>query len=233
MASITSKPLNDFWQGVFDTFPLWIGVAPFGIAYSLAAQTAGLNALEIQAMSLLVYAGAAQFTAASLIGAEADSLSIIITTLIINLRHLLFSASVAAALPKLAWWKKGGLAYLLTDETYAITIKKVSEGRAGAGLIMGSGISLFTCWQLSTFTGLLLSNAIPDPNALGLQLVFPLSFIVMLIPYLKNRPAWAAAVTSAVLAITMRLVIPGNWYLLIAALGGCLVGGFLDKSPKE
>jgi 4-azaleucine resistance transporter AzlC len=230
MLSTRTKTFNEFRQGFIDTFPLWIGVAPFGIAYSLAAQTAGISPAEVQAMSLLVFAGAAQFTAAGLIAGGADALSIIITTLVINLRHLLFSASLGAIFPKLAWWKKMGIAATLVDESYALTIQRVSDGKAGAGLVFGAGIGFYVCWQLSTLTGLLLTSAIPDPASLGLGLVFPLSFTVLLVPYLKTKPAWAAVFTSAILAISLRVLIPGNWYLLIAAVGGCIVGGLLDKN---
>lgn len=220
---------NDLRRGFVATLPLWLGIAPFGVAYALAARTAGLSAAQTLAMSLLVFAGASQFTAAGLFAAGAGGPSIVLTTLIVNLRHLLLSASLAPRLRRLALWQRAGLAFGLTDESYAVSVQRVLDGQAGASLLLGANASIYVCWQISTLLGLSLGGLLPDPAALGLHLVFPLSFLVLLLPYLRTRVGRTAALVAGVVALLGRLMLPGSWYILIAALAGCLIGALLEE----
>lgn len=219
----------DFQRGFVDLMPLWLGAAPFGVAYALAAQTAGLNAAQTMAMSLLVFAGASQLTAAGLFASGAGGFSIVFTTLVINLRHLLLTASIAAALRHLSLFRRAGIAFGVTDESYAVSVRRLLAGEAGAALLFGANVSMYVCWNLSTIAGLLLGGVLPDPASLGLELVFPLSFLVLLMPYLTGRPAWAAAIVAGVVAIAGRLLLPGGWYILLAAIAGSLVGAWLEE----
>lgn len=218
----------DFRRGFTDTFPIWAGIMPFGIVCALTAHTSGLNPLQIQVLFLTVYAGTAQLTAVNMIAGGADILSIIFTTFIINMRLLLYSMSFAIALPKLNWWCRLLLPHCLLDQTYALTIKRISNKEAGAGLLLGAGVGLLVCWNLSALIGMMLGNAIPNPNAFGIQLTFPLLLMVTILPYLKSRPTWGAVLAASVIALGLRLVLPGKWYLLLAAIGGCIVGGLLE-----
>lgn len=219
----------DLVRGFVDTLPLWIGAAPFGIAYALAARTAGLDPWQTLAMSLLVFAGASQFTAAGLFATGVGGLSIVLTTLVINLRHLLLTASLAPALRGLSLLQRAGLAFGVTDESYAVTVQRIVERQATPALLLGSNISLYVCWQLSTIAGMLLGGIIPDPAALGLHLVFPLSFTVLLLPYLRTRPAWVAAVVAGLVGLAMRLLVPGSWYILAAAIAGSVAGALAEE----
>lgn len=219
---------GEIGRGFVDTVPLWLGIAPFGVAYALAARTAGLSAAETLAMSLLVFAGAAQFAAVGLYASGVGGPSIVLTTLVINLRHLLLSASLAPYLRSQNPLRRAGLAFAVTDESYAIAVRRITEGRASPALLLGANVSTYVCWQLSTLAGLLLGGAIPSPAALGLHLVFPLSFTVLLTPYLRSRPAWGAALVAGGLAVGVRLLLPGGWYFLVAAAGGSLAGALLE-----
>lgn len=230
-ASLETSPQltgTDVVRGFTDTLPLWLGIAPFGITYALAARTAGLSTLEVAAMSLLVFAGAAQFAAVGLLATGGGGLSIVLTTLGINLRHLLLSASLAPSLGPLGGWRRAGLAFGVTDESYAIAVRRITEGLASPAFLLGANAGPFVCWQLSTLAGLLLGGAIPDPAALGLHLVFPLSFTVLLMPYLRSGPAWGSALAAAGLALAGRLLLPGSWYFLLAAAAGSLAGALLE-----
>lgn len=220
---------GEVWTGFVDTLPLWLGVMPFGVAYALAARTAGLSVLQTLAMSLLVFAGASQFTAAGLFASGAGGLSIVLTTLIVNLRHLLLTASLASALRSLSLARRLGLAFGVTDESYAVSVQRLLAGQAGPGLLLGANLSLYLSWQLSTLAGVLLGGVIPDPQALGLGLVFPLSFLVLLAPYLRSRPAWAAALVAGATALAGRLLLPGSWYILLAAVAGSLAGALMEE----
>jgi 4-azaleucine resistance transporter AzlC len=215
---------SEFFQGAIASSPLWLGIVPFGLAYSLAATTAGLNPFEIQGMSLIVYAGASQIIASGLFASATSGFSIILVTLIVNLRHVLFGTSLLSTLQHLKWWQKMLLAAGLTDEAYAVSVRKMLRREVGPAFLVGAMVALYLCWQLSTFAGLLLGGVIPDPTSLGLQLVFPLSFSVMLMPYLKVRPGQVAALVAGVLAIFAKLALGGNWYILIGAVAGTLAG---------
>lgn len=216
-------------RGFVDTLPLWLGAAPFGIAYALAARTAGLDSWQTLGMSMLVFAGASQLTAAGLFASGVGGLSIILTTLIINLRHLLLTASLAPALRTLNLLQRAGLAFSVTDESYAVTVQRIVERQAGPALLLGSNLSLYVCWQLSTIAGLLLGGIVPDTSALGLSLVFPLSFAVLLIPHLRSRPAWTAAIVAGIVGLGARLLLPGSWYILIAAIAGSVAGALVEE----
>jgi 4-azaleucine resistance transporter AzlC len=216
-------------DGFVAILPLWLGVAPFGVAYALAARAAGLGTAETMGMSLIVFAGASQLAAAELFGQGASAASIILSTLVINSRHLLPSAALAPYLRHLGRLHRGALAFLLTDESFAVSVRRVQRGNGGAAFLWGASLSLYLCWQLSTAAGLLLGQAIPDPSVIGLHLVFPLSFIALLVPSLRSRPAWAAAVSAGSTALGVRLLLPDStWHVVIGAVAGSLVGALLD-----
>lgn len=117
-----SSPRRAFGNGVKGVAPILLGVIPFGMIYGVLAVGAGLTPLAAQAMSSVVFAGSAQFVAAGLFRVGAPGVVLVLTTLIVNLRHVLYSASVAPYLAHLSWRWKALLAYLLTDEAYAVAI---------------------------------------------------------------------------------------------------------------
>lgn len=206
-----------------------MGVAPFGAAYALAARAAGLNAVETIGMSLLVYAGSAQFAAAALFAGGAGAAAILVTTFIVNARAVLLSASLAPPLRRISALARAGVAFLIVDESYAMSVGPVLRG-SGPSYLVGSGLSLYVAWLAGTAAGIALSIGAGGLGSRGLDLVFPLSFFVLLLPYLGSRPARIAAAVAGTLALGARLVVPGSWYLLIAAIGGTLAGGITDLS---
>ncbi len=227
------KLKNQFVKGFLAGLPLWLGVFPFGLAYALAAKTAGLSPLETQGMSLLVFAGAAQLIATGLMAGSASGFTIILVTLIVNLRFILYGTSLLTSIGHLKWYQKIMMAYIMTDEAYAVSIRKLLTREAGPPFLVGAMVSIYACWQSSTIAGLLLGGVIPDPTTLGLQLVFPLSFSVMLMPYLKFRPDQLAALTATVLAVATKLLLGGTWYILIGAVGGSIIGFLFEKKSAS
>lgn len=224
---------KQFRAGFLDTMPLWLGVVPFGVAYAFAAQAAGLTAPQTVAMSLFVFAGASQLTAAGLFASGAPGLSIVAATIVINLRHVLLTATLAPALRSLSLMHRLALAFGVTDESFAISVKRITDRSAGPALLWGSNISLYVSWQFSTVAGLLLGGVIPDTTTLGLSLVFPLSFLVLLLPYLVSKPAWTAAIVAGVAALGARLLIPGSWYLVIGAVTGSVAGAVFEAINNQ
>jgi 4-azaleucine resistance transporter AzlC len=213
--------------GFLAMLPLWLGAAPFGAIYAVSALAAGLSPAQTLAMSLLVFAGASQFTAAGMFAAGAAPLAIIITTLIINARHLLLAASLAPHLRRLGGWGRLGLAAQLTDESYAVGVGEFMAGRGSPAFQAGANLSLYFVWQASTLAGILLGRFLPNPEAYGLDLVFPLTFIGLLVPLLRGRASLATCGVAALLTLAGALWLPGSWYILLAGLGASAVGARL------
>ena len=217
-----------FWDGVRAEFPLLIGVFPFGMIYGALALNAGLSKLASQMMSSIVFAGSAQFVTAQLVSDAAPGLVIILTITVVNLRHMLYSASLAPYLKNLSLKWKVLLSYLLTDEAYAPSILKYEATGIGPfshWFLLGAGFALWSTWQISTAFGIFLGTAIPKEWPLDFAL--PLTFIAMVIPALKNRPMVAAAVSAGLVAVLANSL-PFKLGLILAALTGILVGTVLE-----
>ncbi len=226
-------PRSEFLAGVRAEAPILLGVAPFGMIYGALAVAAGLPRDAAQAMSAIVFAGSAQFIATQLIATGTPPLVILLTTLVVNLRHMLYSASVAPYLQRLSLRHKALLAYLLTDEAYVVAITRFQDGDAGAGkhwYLLGAGLALWCTWQVSTAAGIFLGSQVPPTWSLDFTL--PLTFIALLIPTVADRPALAAALAAGAVA-----VIGAGWPyktgLLAAALTGIAVGLWADARSRS
>jgi len=229
-----SEARKTFWDGVRAEIPLLVGVFPFGMIYGALALGAGLSKAASQMMSSIVFAGSAQFVTAQLVSDAAPGLVIILTIAVVNLRHMLYSASLAPYLKDLSLKWKVVLSYLLTDEAYAPTALKYEETGVrpfSHWFLLGAGVVLWTTWQVSTALGIFLGTAIPDSWQLDFAL--PLTFIAMVMPALKNRPMVAAAVSAGVVAL-LAYGLPFKLGLILAALTGIVVGTVLEgkKSPR-
>jgi 4-azaleucine resistance transporter AzlC len=223
-----SEQSKNFWEGVRAEIPLLIGVFPFGMIYGALALNAGLPASAAQMMSSIVFAGSAQFITTQLVGEVTPGPVIVLTIAVVNLRHMLYSASLAPYLASLSTRWKALLSYLLTDEAYAPTIIRYEkEGITPCGhwFLLGAGLALWTNWQISTTLGIWLGAAIPESWSLDFAL--PLTFIAMVVPVLKNRPAIAAAISAGVVAL-VAFSLPYKLGLILATLVGITVGTFLE-----
>ena len=210
-------------------FPLLIGVFPFGMIYGALALNAGLSTSASQLMSSIVFAGSSQFVTAQLVHDAAPAFVIIVTIAVVNLRHMLYSASLAPYLHDLSLRWKALLSYLLTDEAYAPTILKYERDGIGPfshWFLLGAGFSLWFTWQVSTALGIFLGTAIPEDWPLDFAL--PLTFIAMVVPILKNRPMIASALSAGVVAL-LAFSLPYKLGIILAALTGILVGTILES----
>jgi len=229
------QSMKSFWAGVGAEFPLLVGVFPFGLIYGALALKSGLSAAAAQMMSAIVFAGSSQFVTAQLVHEAAPGLVIVLTIAVVNLRHMLYSASVAPYLKNLSMRWKTLLAYLLTDEAYAAAIIHYEEEEltpTSHWFFLGAGFSLWFTWQVSTALGIFLGAAIPESWPLDFAL--PLTFIAMVVPVLKDRPVIAAALSAGLVAL-LAFSLPYKLGLILAALIGITVGVLLEgrKSPQE
>ncbi len=212
-----------------DEAPILLGVAPFGLVFGALAVNAGISAAASQAMSSIVFAGSAQFVAAQLIGAGASALVIVMVVAVVNLRHALYSASVAPHVGELSTAWKLLLSYLLTDEAYAVAItsyKKKGDAPPRHWYFLGAGLALWTCWQASTAIGIFLGGRIPSDWPLAFML--PLTFIALVVPALNDRAVTVAAVVAAAVGLAAA-GLPFKTGLLIAAVAGIAAGMVTER----
>jgi 4-azaleucine resistance transporter AzlC len=205
--------------------PLFLGVVPFGLAYAVLARDAGLSLLETQALSLVVFAGSAQVSAVGLFGAGAAAAEIVLTTFLLNVRHVLYGLSLGRRTP-LHGWRRPVAAYFLTDEAFGVVAAR--EDRSFS-FLLGAEVSLFVVWNLSTFAGALAGGAIPDPEQLGIDLIFPLAFLALLVPLVRGRVELLVAVTSGALAYVLAKSLPGGLPILVTGVVGSLLGASLTR----
>jgi predicted branched-subunit amino acid permease len=226
----------EFWKGVKAELPLMVGVIPFGLIFGVLAVGSGILPIPGQAMSSIIFAGSAQFVASQLIAVGTPAVVIILTIGVVNLRHALYSASLAPYLKPLKPGWKWLLAYLLTDEAYAMTIIHYVETDGGVQnlldeastpsdlrhwFFLGAGLTLWSIWQASTALGIFLGAAVPASWSLDFTLA--LTFIAIVVPVLRDRPSLLAGAVAGLAAILGRSL-PFNLGLLSAALLGIVVG---------
>jgi len=224
---------SEFLTGVKDELPILMGVIPFGLIYGASTRSAGISAPTAQAMSSIIFAGSAQFITIQLIGSGVPAGIILLTAVIINLRHALYSASLAPYLKPLNTRWRMLLSYLLTDEAYAVAIthyQKPGDMSRKHWYFLGAGLALWTTWQTSTAIGIILGAQIPASWSLDFAL--PLTFIALVIPLIKNRAGVAAATAAGLIAI-LTAALPFKLGLVVATLVGIGVGLCLEPRNKK
>lgn len=229
---IANTRKQEFWSGVRDEAPILLGVAPFGLLFGALAMNAHLSALAAQAMSSIIFAGSAQLLAAQLVGTGTSGLVILMVVFVVNLRHALYSASVA---PHVRYLSRGWrllLAYLLTDEAYAVTIthyNREGDSPERHWYFLGAGLTLWSAWQASTAIGIFIGAQIPASWPLGF--VLPLTFIALVVPALKDRAGVASALVAGLVGL-LAIAFPYKTGLLAAALIGILTGLVIEGWQK-
>jgi 4-azaleucine resistance transporter AzlC len=225
--------IHPFWAGVRAEFPLLIGVFPFGLIYGTLALNAGIPLAAAQAMSSIVFAGSSQFAFAQLVHDSTPGIVILVTITVINLRHMLYSASLAPYLKGLSQRWKILLSYLMTDEAYAVAIlnyERSGGSSTGHLYFLGAGLALWSTWQLSTALGLWLGTSVPAE--IPLDFALPLTFIAMVVPTLRNRPGVAAALAGGITAVFAHSL-PYKLGLILASLVGIAAGVYLESRSEK
>ncbi len=223
---------QEFWSGVRDEAPILLGVVPFGLLFGALAISSHISTSAAQAMSSIIFAGSAQFIAAQLVGTGTAGLVILMVVFVVNLRHALYSASVAPHVKHLGTGWKLLLSYLLTDEAYAVTIthyNRDGDAENSHWYFLGAGLTLWTSWQISTAVGIFIGAQIPP--TWPLDFILPLTFIALVVPALKDRAGVAAALVAGVVGL-LALGFPYKTGLLLAAMIGILTGLLVEGRPK-
>jgi len=222
---------GEWWAGVRALAPMLLGVAPFGLIYGVLAVGAGMPPWLACAMSAIVFGGASQMILTQLWAAGTPAVIVAFTVAMVNLRHALYSATIAPALSPLPKGWKALIAYLLTDEAFAAMTRRLSDTgerqRYRHWFFFGAGFALWFSWQLSTLAGVLVGAQVPRDWPLDFFL--PLTFIAIIVPNLKHRAHLAAALVASVLAVACYGM-PHKLGLMAAGLGG-IAAGLLVRRP--
>lgn len=232
-ASAEPAARAEFWRGAVAILPLWLGIVPFAVAFAVLARTDDFSSFETIALSLFVFAGSAQLAFIRLAGDGAGWLSILLTVLVLNARHVLYGLSLDRRLPPRTKPPRAWLAYVLTDEAYGFSMREFARGTGTAAFFFGAGSSLFACFTSATILGALFGGFIPDPKKLGLEFVFPLCFLALLLPLLKTRVDFTVAALGAALALIVSRFTSGGATILAATIGAALAGSILSRPKPE
>jgi len=224
--------MSAFRRGMLSTLPLAPAVVAFGLLYGMMARQVGFQPWEALAMSFVVHAGSAQFVALEMWN-TATAGTIILTTWVINLRHLLMGASIAPYLGNLPTRWKALLALWMSDESYALAITAYEAGHGSAGYFLGANLGVALVWWLSGWAGALLGAAVPDPARYGFDLVFPLAFLGLLVSFLKDRRHVVVAMLAALLALVCAQLLPGKWHVIVAGLAASAAGVWLEEVQRR
>ena len=223
--------LQQFLYGCRDSIPMIVGILPFGLIYGALASLAGLSLGQALGMSLLVYAGSAQFIAISLLTLGSGAVVILLTTLVVNLRHVLYSAALQPYVGKLSQRWRVPLAFGLTDETFAVVQRRyLARGMTDHGQWYHAGVALalYLSWVSSSLVGALFGQSVPNLAGWGLDFAMLATFIGIVVPALRNQPQIAAAIVAGAVALLCHTW-PYKLGLMAAALSGIAVGVWLER----
>lgn len=225
--------LKEFILGAKASFPLVIGAIPFGIIFGTLAVKNGLSILATMGMSLFVFAGSAQFIAIGLLAIGTSIPIILVTTFIVNLRHLLYAANLLPHVRQFPHYWRGILAFALTDETFAVVANRIAKDKqVSRWYFFGSVSYMYVNWNICTAIGILIGESIPNIANWGLEVAMPVTFIGMVIPYLKNKPMWAAVLMAGVISL-IASPLPHKLGLMMATLAGVSTGIGLELIQRS
>ena len=215
-----------FWAGVRDSTPFIVVAGPFAMLFGVLATEAGLNVFEALAFSVVVVAGAAQFTALSLMQDDVPTVIVLASALAVNLRMAMYSASITPYLGAVPFWKRAIAAYFLVDQSYAVSISKYEkepEMPLSQKLAYFFGVVVPVCpsWYIFTVVGALVGQQIPESWAL--DFVMPLAFLALIGPMLRTPAHMVAALTGTTVAL-LAAGLPYNLGLLAAGAAGMIAG---------
>lgn len=225
---------DSFLQGIKDCIPTLLGYLSIGFAAGVVEKTAGLSLGEIAMISVILYAGSAQFIAAGMIAAGSTAPSIIITILLVNLRHLLLSAAISPYFRHLTPLRNLLIGALLTDETFGVAIQQSARKQAISEKWMhGLNITAYLNWFLANMAGAVLGQWISSPEDWGLDFALPAMFIGLLVLTLISRSKYALDIATGLIAMLIAVGLSILWSpsigVIAAAIIASTIGAVMEK----
>ncbi|HET8569383.1 MAG TPA: AzlC family ABC transporter permease [Candidatus Limnocylindria bacterium] len=192
-------------DALIEGWPLFLTSFVIGVPFGIAARRAGLGAIEASGMSVIVFAGAAQFAMLDLFARGAPAALVVATALLINLRHLLMATAMRPFAEGRALWQRLAIAYVLTDESFAMGIGRLRRGTADVAYYLTFAFTLWLAWNAATIVGATLGGAVTDPDRLGLDFAITGAFIAIVVLGIRDRVDVAVALAAALAAGALRL----------------------------
>ena len=224
--------IDTFIKGILDILPLMIPVVPFGIIYGVIGVEIGFSPMEVFAMSFVIFAGSSQIAFAQLFAAGASPLVMISSVAVINSRHILYGAVLAEYLGKLRLTWKIILSYLMADQAFSVSsayFKKNAKNKNFHFHMLGSGLTLWSLWQLSTLIGILLGNIVPAQ--LGLEFAIPLTFFSLILSELRKLDHLIIILISGICSV-MTYNFPFKIYIIFSSIFSLAISIMINKKFK-
>lgn len=228
-------PRQEAIAGARDIIPLVVGAIPFGIIFGTLAQGSGLSFGATLGMSAFVFAGSSQFIALGLLAAGSTLPLIVLTTVVVNLRHMLYAASLLPYVQGASQRWKVVIGFFLTDEAFAIAIRRYGQPDPSPHkhwYYLGAAVAMYINWILCTGLGLTVGQLIPNAAAWGLDFAMVATFIGMIVPYATTRPMVGAIAVAAIVAVLAN-GLPHKLGLMVAAIAGVTTGYWLETRPQK
>lgn len=234
-----TDPAPGFTAGARAGLPVVLGYLSIGFAAGVVQRASGLSVAEVVLMSLVLYAGSAQFVAASMIAAASPPLAVIVTVLFVNLRHLLLSAALAPFFARVPAWKNALIGAQLTDETFVVALNRLqgSHGMQEAqgvspAWMAGLNLSAYASWAVANLAGALAGGLVSHTRVLGLDFALPAMFAALLVlqfaAQASSLRALAVTLVASALSVGIAVVLPGNWNIIVATVAGATLGAALE-----
>jgi 4-azaleucine resistance transporter AzlC len=218
-------------EGFVASLALVPSVFVYATVFGGLAVQAGLQPLEVWGMSLLVFAGAAQFVAVPMIAAGAPPLAVILTTYVVNMRHYLMAATLA---PAFRHFPRGWLAVFahgVNDESFAVAVSR--RNPPDPWTFLGSAAAIAGAFLAGVPVGTELGGLVADPARWGLDFAFPAVFLALVAVQLRRRADWLVAGAAAVVAVGVSLLLPGNWHIIVSGVSVSAVAALVMEPDRS
>lgn len=210
-----------------------VALLPFALITGATSTSAGMDPWLALGMSLIVYAGASQLAAISLLAQHAPAAIVVLTVLVVNLRMVMYSAALAPHFREVSNGRKWLISYLLTDHGFALVLRRFPPGSADRHRDMyylGAAGLMWLAWQIMVAVGIFAGTLVPAQWSLDFAI--PLVFLALVLPALHTRAHWTAAIIAATTA-AFTTALPLKLGLITAALAGVMVGSWLDARTER
>lgn len=226
-------PWDEFRQGTIAVLPAAVALVPFGLLLGALAAQKGLSPLEVGLMSSLVFAGSAQMVAVDIWREPAPWVLLGITTLTINLRHLMMGASLSRHLDAFGPWQRLLGVALLADEVWALAERRAAEKRLHPAYYAGLAILLYASWVVCTVVGAILGPALENPAAWGFDFAFTAIFLGLIVGFWRGPKTAVVMAVSAAVAVLTESVAGGVWHVVAGGLAGMMTAALLSPAREN
>ena len=217
---------------IVEGWPIFVTAVVVGIAFGLTARQSGLSIVETSATSVIVFAGAAQFVMVDLLRTGTPVPLIVLTVLLLNARHLLMAAAIRPFVQVASLPRRFGLAYVLTDEAFAMGIGWFRRGHRDLAYYAVFSTLLWCSWNLGTLLGAVFGAGVDDPQRFGIDFAITAVFVAIVAIGVRHRADVAVALTAALVAAALRIAGASAVAVVVAgALAPLVAFAMRDEQP--